>query len=313
MELCEFFLHLMTFLPGTAVNMLQEEAFVNHTAYLQCNFHNPDNIDVKELIVFWQKESEVVNEVYRGEELSDNLDPKYINRTKMDMNTWTLSLLNVGIMDEGQYVCIIQHKKSSGLEKIYDSKCQLFVIANYSQPEIVKLHKGTVKPGTALNLSCSSSWGYPEPTQMSWQVSKGNLTEEHVDQVAVFQDDKTKLYKVTITRTFQVPMDTHINISCLVYPTWKMESLVSKSLCIAPEPVTPVMQPIILPAVGLIAGVVIAGVVLVMVVRKRSRCNTSTSHSSQMGTEVNRQPNNKDEDLKPMTMQLWRGEMQSCH
>lgn len=111
--------------------MLQEKAFVNHTAYLRCNFHNPDNIDVKELIVFWQKESEVVNEVYRGQELSDNLDPKYINRTMMDMNTWTLCLLNVGIMDEGQYVCIIQHKKSSGLEKIYDSKSQLFVIGMY--------------------------------------------------------------------------------------------------------------------------------------------------------------------------------------
>lgn len=105
------------------------KSFLNHTAYLSCYFSNSQKTDIKDLRLFWQKEAvEVVHEVYHGQEIYDNLSPKYINRTKMDMDKWTLQLLNAGIVDEGQYTCIIQHRDKGSPKVIHRSECSLHII-----------------------------------------------------------------------------------------------------------------------------------------------------------------------------------------
>ncbi|NXG49406.1 CD86 protein, partial [Psilopogon haemacephalus] len=207
------------------------KSFLNHTAFLSCSFPNSQKIDLKDLRVFWQKgDVEVVHEVYHGHEKHDNLSPKYINRTKMDVDKWTLQLLNAGIVDEGLYTCIVQHRDKGSPKLIHTSKCLLQIIANYSQPEIEWLHAGELKPNEYLNLSCSSSGGYPEPKQMSWLISYENRTQSFIRHMDVSQDAVTKLYKVTSKLDIPVPTNTPTNISCLLHLGEQLGSLVSVPL-----------------------------------------------------------------------------------
>ncbi|KFO10713.1 T-lymphocyte activation antigen CD86, partial [Balearica regulorum gibbericeps] len=207
------------------------KSFLNHTAYLSCYFPNSQKTDIKDLRVFWQKGAvEVVHEVYYGQEIHDNLSPKYINRTKMDMDKWTLQLLNAGIVDEGQYTCIIQHRDKGSPKVIHTSECLLHIIANYSQPEIAWLHTGELKPNEYLNLSCSSSGGYPEPKHMTWLVSRENKTDRLMGPMDVSQDAVTMLYNVTGRLNITVPTNTLTNISCLLHLGEQLGSLLSVPL-----------------------------------------------------------------------------------
>ncbi|KFV55022.1 T-lymphocyte activation antigen CD86, partial [Tyto alba] len=207
------------------------KSFLNHTAYLSCYFPNSQKTDIKDLRVFWQKDAiEVVHEVYHGQEKHDNLSPKYINRTKMDMDKWTLQLLNVGIVDEGQYTCIIQHRDKGSPKVIHRSECLLQIIANYSQPEIAWLNTGELKHNAYLNLSCSSSGGYPEPKKMTWLISHENTTYRRIHHMDVSQDAVTKLYSVTTKLNITVPTNTLTNISCLLHLGEQLGSLVSMPL-----------------------------------------------------------------------------------
>ncbi|NXD78689.1 CD86 protein, partial [Halcyon senegalensis] len=207
------------------------KSFLNHTVYLSCYFPNSQKTDIKDLRIFWQKgTAEVVHEVYYGQEKHDNLSPKYVNRTKMDMDKWTLQLLNAGIVDEGQYTCIIQRKDKGSPKVIHTSECLLHVIANYSQPEIAWLHTGELKANEYLNLSCSSSGGYPEPKQMMWLISPRN--ETHTGHMNVSQDAVTKLYNVSSKLNIPVPTNIPINISCFLHLGEQLGSLVSVPLTI---------------------------------------------------------------------------------
>ncbi|XP_029876911.1 T-lymphocyte activation antigen CD86 isoform X1 [Aquila chrysaetos chrysaetos] len=231
MEVCIFFLYAMILLPGIVASVHQVKSFLNHTAYLSCYFPNSQKTDIKDLRIFWQKgDVEVVHEVYYGQEKHDNLSPKYINRTKMDMDKWTLQLLNAGIVDEGQYTCIVQHRDKGSPKVIHTSECVLHIIANYSQPEIAWLHTGELKSNKYLNLSCSSSGGYPEPKQMTWLISHENTTHGLVRHMDISQDAVTKLYNVTSKLNITVPTNTLTNISCLLYLGEQLGSLVSVPL-----------------------------------------------------------------------------------
>ncbi|NXX45553.1 CD86 protein, partial [Tricholaema leucomelas] len=193
------------------------QSFLNHTAFLSCSFPSSQKIDLKDVRVFWQKgDNEVVHEVYHGQEKHDNLSPNYVNRTKMDMDKWTLQLLNAGVVDEGLYTCIVQHRDKGSPKVIHKSQYLLHIIANYSQPTIEWLHAGELKPIEYLNLSCSSSGGYPEPRQISWLISYENKTQTFVHDLDVSQDAVTKLYNVTSKLDIPVPTNTPTNISCLL-------------------------------------------------------------------------------------------------
>ncbi|NWX15172.1 CD86 protein, partial [Aegotheles bennettii] len=208
------------------------KSFLSHTAYLPCYFANSQKTDTKDFRVFWQNGHEVVHEVYYGQEKHDNLSPKYINRTKMDMDKWTLQLLNAGIGDEGQYKCIIQHSEKGSPKVIHTSECSLHIIANYSQPEIAQLHTGKLKPNEHLNFSCSSSGGYPEPEEMTWLISHENKTHRLTYHMDVSQDPVTKLYNVTSKLSIPVPTSTLINVSCLLRLGEQLGTLVSEPLSI---------------------------------------------------------------------------------
>ncbi|XP_050189186.1 T-lymphocyte activation antigen CD86 isoform X3 [Myiozetetes cayanensis] len=201
MEVCIFLICAMIPLPGIATSVHRVKAFLNHTAYLSCYFPNPQKIDVRDLIVFWQKDSDsVVNELYYGEEKYDHLSPEYINRTKVDVDKWTLQLLNAGVKDEGCYECIIQHKKEGPPKVIHTSECSLHII------------------------------GYPEPKEMTWLMSYENTTNRHMPHMDVSQDAVTKLYNVTSNLNIPVPTNSLANISCLLHLREQLGILVSAPL-----------------------------------------------------------------------------------
>ncbi|XP_074716957.1 T-lymphocyte activation antigen CD86 [Strix uralensis] len=279
MEVCIFFLHAMILLPGIAANVHQVKSFLNHTAYLSCYFPNSQKTDIKDLRVFWQKGAvEVVHEVYYGQEIHDNLSPKYVNRTKMDMDKWTLQLSNAGIVDEGQYTCIIQHRDKGSPKVIHKSECLLHIIANYSQPEIAQLNTGEPKPNAYLNLSCSSSGGYPEPKNMTWLISHENITYRRMHHMDVSQDAVTKLYNVTTKLNITVPTNTLTNISCLLHLGEQLGSLVSVPLGI--EIQGEEMEQVKINFFGpLIAVIILITLLLGFVILKKNR-NISSSNQS---------------------------------
>nr|XP_009930556.1 PREDICTED: T-lymphocyte activation antigen CD86 [Opisthocomus hoazin] len=279
MEICIFFLYAMILLPGIAASVHQVKSFLNHTAYLSCYFPNSQKTDIKDLRVFWQKgAAEVVHEVYYGQEIHDNLSPKYINRTKMDMEKWTLQLLNAGIVDEGEYTCIIQHRDKGSPKVIHTSECLLHIIANYSQPEIAWLHTGEQKPSEYVNLSCSSSGGYPEPKQMTWLISRENTTYTQIRHMDVSQDAVTKLYNVTSKLNIIVPTNTLTNISCLLHLGKQMGSLVSVPLGI--EIRGEEMEQMKINFFGpLIAVIILITLLLGFVILKKNRNISSTNQS----------------------------------
>ncbi|NXE95228.1 CD86 protein, partial [Menura novaehollandiae] len=207
------------------------KAFLHHTVHLSCYFPNSQKFDLKDLIIFWQKDNKVVHEVYYGQEKHEHLSPEYINRTKVDMGKWTLQLLNAGVKDEGNYQCIIMKKITEQSSKvIHKSERSLHIIANYSRPEIARLHTGELKPNGYLNLSCSSSGGYPEPKEMTWLISHENVTHSTTPHMDVSQDAVTKLYNVTSKLNIPVPGNSPANISCLLHLREPLGSLVSVPL-----------------------------------------------------------------------------------
>lgn len=110
------------------------------------------------------------------------------------------------------------------------------VAANYSQPEIAWLHTGDLKPSEHLNLSCSSSGGYPEPEDITWLISHENTTRSHTPHMDVSQDAVTKLYNVTSKLNVAIATNTPTNITCLLHLGAQLGSLVSVPLGIGKSP-----------------------------------------------------------------------------
>lgn len=110
------------------------------------------------------------------------------------------------------------------------------VSANYSQPEIAWLHTGELKPSEYLNLSCSSSGGYPKPEEITWLISHENTTRSHTPPMDVSQDAVTQLYNVTSKLNVTVPTNTPTNITCLLHLGAQLGSLVSVPLGIGESP-----------------------------------------------------------------------------
>lgn len=114
--------------------------------------------------------------------------------------------------------------------------CLWSISANYSQPEIAELHSGELRPNGYLNLTCSSSGGYPEPKEMTWLISHENITHSSTAHMDVSQDAVTKLYNVTSKLNIPVPARSPTNISCLLHLREQLGSLVSVPLSIGESP-----------------------------------------------------------------------------
>ncbi|XP_024625024.1 T-lymphocyte activation antigen CD86 isoform X6 [Neophocaena asiaeorientalis asiaeorientalis] len=195
---------------------LESQAFFNETGDLPCHFPNSQNRSLDELVIFWQDQNKLVlYELYRGQEKPHNVHPKYIGRTSFDQDSWTLRLHNVQIKDKGSYQCFIHHKGPQGLVPIHQMSSDLSVLANFSQPEI-NLIPNQTENSNIINLTCSSTQGYPEPQRMYILLKTKNSTTEYDTVMKKSQNNITELYNISISMSFSIPPETNVSIFCVL-------------------------------------------------------------------------------------------------
>ncbi|XP_037692599.1 T-lymphocyte activation antigen CD86 isoform X2 [Choloepus didactylus] len=273
---------VMALLLSGAAAALKRRAYFNETADLPCQFTNPRNISLSELVVFWQdQEKLVLYELYLGKEKPDNVDPKYVSRTSFDRENWILHLHSIQIKDQGSYQCFIHHKRPQGLVPIYQKDCDLSVFANFSQPDIRQISNITGR--SDINLTCSSVQGYPEPKEMYFLHETENLTTKHVVLMQKSQDNDTELYNVSISFSFLVPHDTNnVSVICVLQPEPPETELHSKPFSIGPKKsVSPKNDKnYILQIVGLILLplILVCWIVLFLIKLRRQKRQPKRSH-----------------------------------
>ncbi|XP_055424351.1 T-lymphocyte activation antigen CD86 isoform X5 [Bubalus kerabau] len=198
----------------TGAASLKSHAFFNETGELPCYFPNTQNLSLDELVIFWQDQNKLVlYELFKGQEKPNNVHPKYIGRTSFDQDSWTLRLHNVQIKDTGSYQCFIHHRRSQGLVSIHQMSSDLIVLANFSQPEISLIANQTEK-SNIINLTCSSTQGYPEPQRMYVHLNTTNSTSTYDAVMKKSQNNITELYNVSISVSFPIPPETNVTIFC---------------------------------------------------------------------------------------------------
>ncbi|XP_006162425.1 T-lymphocyte activation antigen CD86 isoform X1 [Tupaia chinensis] len=227
-------LFTLAFLLSGAAS-LASQAYFNDVADLPCQFTNPQNISLGELVVFWQnQEMLVLYERYLGKDKLDNIDLKYLGRTSFDQDSWTLRLHNIQIKDKGSYQCFVHHKKPKGLVSIHQMTTDLSVLANFSQPEIVQL--SNVTENSYINMTCSSVQGYPEPKKMYFLLKTENSTTGYDAIMQTSQDNVTELYNVSISLSISLPAVTsNMTIFCVLQTELMETQLFSSPFHIDPE------------------------------------------------------------------------------
>ncbi|XP_049641493.1 T-lymphocyte activation antigen CD86 [Suncus etruscus] len=248
--------------------------YFNETAELPCRFTNSQNLSLNELVIFWQDQNHLVLfDLYQGKKNVYSVDAKYKDRTSFDQDRWTLKLHNVQIQDKGKYSCFIHHKKPEGMLPIIHTDSELSVHANFSLPEITPVCNETELADT-VNLTCSSTHGYPEPTSMWFSTGQ----EKYNAVMKKYQDNVTKLYTVSISASIPLSLGTNsMSIFCVLQQ--KTAQLWSKPCNIdkMPEPTKPPDQE---PSLRIVAICVILAVVFLMgfvIILKKSKKKSGTS------------------------------------
>ncbi|XP_058411879.1 T-lymphocyte activation antigen CD86 isoform X1 [Diceros bicornis minor] len=229
-------LFVMAFLLSGAAS-IKSQAYFNETGHLPCHFPNSQNISLDELVLFWQNQDKMVlYELYLGKENPDNVHAEYKGRTSFDQDSWTLRLHNVQIKDKGLYQCFIHHKGPKGLVPAYQMSSELSVLANFSQPEILLISNRT-ENSDIINLTCSSTQGYPEPKKMYFLLETENSTTKYDAVMNKSQNNVTELYNVSISLSFSVPSETNnVSIFCVLQPEPMETELLSPPYNIGAKP-----------------------------------------------------------------------------
>ncbi|XP_004606825.2 T-lymphocyte activation antigen CD86 [Sorex araneus] len=212
--------------------------YFNETGKLFCNFPNSQNLSWNELVIFWQDQDMLVLfDLLQGIEQPKSVNSKYKGRTSFDRDSWTLKLHNVQIQDKGTYTCFIHHKKPGGMIPLFQMNSELSVRANFSQPEITPISNRTEHSDT-VNLTCSSTNGYPEPTRMWFLIEPGNISMHNNSVMKKSQNNVTKLYTVSISASFPIGTES-VNIFCVLQHDQMMTELRSLSYKIDPVQLPP--------------------------------------------------------------------------
>ena len=91
----------------------------------------------------------------------------------------------------------------------------ILLSANFSQPEI-NLIPNQTENSNIINLTCSSTQGYPEPQRMYILLKTKNSTTEHDTVMKKSQNNITELYNVSISMSFSIPPKTNVSIFCVL-------------------------------------------------------------------------------------------------
>ncbi|XP_043927884.1 T-lymphocyte activation antigen CD86-like [Protopterus annectens] len=220
-----FVLVCLTYQGRISATLQFNKVFVGGTAWLPCGFSNPKNISLDSLMIFFQKEqhgeTKVVYELYKGVEKQTHQNIKYQNRTKLDLYTLTLQISGVTPEDGGIYECVVLSKQGSEhSDKLHSKEQHLNVTANFSKPVIMQSPEGRVSAGMAINLSASSTQGYPKPEDVYWRITVVNGTIKNYNANNSFiKDNATGLYNINSILTLKVTEDT--KVSFIIQSSWQ--------------------------------------------------------------------------------------------
>ncbi|XP_012874936.1 PREDICTED: T-lymphocyte activation antigen CD86 isoform X2 [Dipodomys ordii] len=213
------------------------QAYFNETAELPCQFVNSQNLNLTDLVVFWQnQERMVLYEAYKGKYKPEHVNVNYIGRTSFDQDNWILRLHGIQIKDQGLYQCFIHHMKNpGGMVRVHQNNCELSVLAHFSKPEIVLT--SNITRYSTINVTCSSKQGYPKPLKMFFQLVTENSTSDHHGNMMVSQDNVTKLFNLSLSLSVPIPAgEVNVTIFCIL----KTESMeLSSSLLLYRDPMDP--------------------------------------------------------------------------
>ncbi|XP_077198419.1 T-lymphocyte activation antigen CD80-like [Paroedura picta] len=250
--------------------MTTVKAKVREVATLPCDNNIHLDTSLKHYNVYWQKdvgsghEDLVVFAYWKGNKLKN--DAKYMNRTTMDQQNFTLWIAPVKVSDEGKYKCIILKNTS----RVSLTTLSLTVMAEFSKP-VIEMDPPACG-STLLILTCSSHGGYPKPT-MTGLLNNNKVEWDPIST----SDNQTQLFN--ITSNFQHNVTEDVVFLCSVSSPG-FQTSTSYNYTIPKE--CPVEKPLlhwiaIVPSVIVCIGVVVA-LANIQCCKRHESLSHTTSH-----------------------------------
>ncbi|XP_043928868.1 T-lymphocyte activation antigen CD80 [Protopterus annectens] len=180
------------------------------TATLPCDYSTSQ-------YAYWQRGQDVAFSMKNGIPETKHISPIYVNRTSVNAINFSLELSHTQISDEGNYDCYVSYQDKVEVRKTV----KLSIVASYSKPSIsVSEFWKFNNSATAINVTCSSTGGYPNAT-LHWINENENCTLENGPEPESIQDSITKLYNITSQLTVIIKVNT--TLVCLVENTETQE------------------------------------------------------------------------------------------
>ncbi|XP_072409673.1 ICOS ligand-like isoform X3 [Chiloscyllium punctatum] len=192
---------------------------VGEQVTLPCHYEVDGSWGVSDLRLLWQTENnQVVHAQYGRTEANWVQESRYRNRTSLAVTQFrhgdlSLQLQPVVPTDGGGYQCIVLKQGPQGFRKVKSTHVQLTTAANYSVPVISEAGPGEFRVGEEVNLTCSSSGGYPEP-DVYWIGRDGHLLPEHRHVQTISSDPGSGLCQVT--SLLRVTANGNVSLRCVV-------------------------------------------------------------------------------------------------
>ncbi|XP_057266477.1 T-lymphocyte activation antigen CD80 [Pezoporus wallicus] len=178
---------------------------------LPCCHEIPSSESLQNYRVYWQKNiTEVVLAYAAGERISEHNSARYENRTEIDPRNLTLWISPVEILDNGPYWCVVQHLRSSQNSVVVcNEPVNLFVTADFSEPNLTAEVSADSCESTELVVMCSSYGGFPKP-RLSGALNNMSV----VWNASWVTESNLSPYNITGKLSLNVTQD--FNITCSV-------------------------------------------------------------------------------------------------
>ncbi|XP_055984782.1 CD276 antigen isoform X2 [Sorex fumeus] len=158
--------------PGAVDVQVPEDpvvALVGTDATLLCSFSPEPGFSLDQLSLIWQltDTKQLVHSFAEGRDQGSS----YANRTALfpdllAQGNASLRLQRVRVADEGSFTCFVS------VRDFGSAAVSLLVAAPYSKPSMSLEPSKELRPGITVNITCTSSHGYPE-AEVLWQDERG--------------------------------------------------------------------------------------------------------------------------------------------
>ncbi|XP_067874477.1 CD276 antigen homolog isoform X2 [Heterodontus francisci] len=214
-------LHLVMSCVGAAQGYPSVLGIIGKQVMLPCSYSMTKGRTAPNLRVLWQTEGDdLVHAQYGESERNEFQNARYRNRTRVSVEkvaqgNLSLVLSAVGLADEGAYKCIVLRKSGTEHQKVQETNVALVTAADYSSPVLSGPDMKDIRAGEAVNLTCHSSSGYPQPV-VNWTDGRGNSLPEHSQvETRMDPDPVSRLWNVTSVLRIIVMVDA--TFTCSIY------------------------------------------------------------------------------------------------